>query len=677
MGSEAATESAARVIELRRLIDHHNYRYHVLDDPEITDFEFDGLLVELRALEAAFPSLLTADSPTQRVGGAPSDEFAEVHHRAPMLSIDNAFNETDVRAFDRRVRERLGDQAVIEYSAEPKLDGLAISVIYENGHFTRAATRGDGQVGEDVTANVRTIAGLPLRLRGEAPALLEVRGEVYLPVAGFERMNQEAAAKGDKTFVNPRNAAAGSLRQLDPRVTASRPLEIFFYAIGVLEGSELPLSHSDGLQWLRELGLRVSPEVRRVTGIEGCLAYYEEMVAKRPNLPYQIDGVVYKVDPLQAQQKLGFIARAPRWSVAHKFPAEEANTVLREVEFQVGRTGALTPVARLAPVFVGGVTVSNATLHNMDEIDRKGVMIGDTVVVRRAGDVIPEVARVVLEQRPTDARPVLLPNACPVCGSEVRREPEAAVARCLGGYRCSAQLKERLRHFAARRALDIEGLGDKLIEQLVEANLVRSPADIFRLQRTQLLALERMGEKSADNVLAAIEKSKATTLPRLLFALGIREVGEATAAALARHFGSIDTLWAADVSAIQQVSDIGPVVANSVAEFFADPLNRTMLSDLRELGLHWPDEAPPEGERPLTGLTFVITGTLASMGRDAAEDALRALGAKTSASVSRKTHYLIAGSDAGSKLRKAAELGVSVLDEAALLVILKEKRPPG
>jgi DNA ligase (NAD+) len=681
MTGDAAADSVAdpvrRVRELRALIDHHNYRYHVLDDPEISDADFDGLLVQLRALEAQHPSLHSPDSPTQRVGGAASDEFQEVRHRVPMLSIDNAFTQDEVLAFDRRVRERLGDEVEIEYSAEPKLDGLAISITYENGVFVRAATRGDGQVGEDVSANVRTIASVPLRLRGVAPSVLEVRGEVYMPIAGFERMNREAAARDEKTFVNPRNAAAGSLRQLDPKVTARRPLDVFFYAIGVLEGQDLPARHSDSLQLLRELGLRVSPEVRRVRGAAGCLEYYAAMADKRAQLAYQIDGVVYKVDSLQAQRTLGFVSRAPRWSVAHKFPAEEATTILRDVEFQVGRTGALTPVARLLPVFVGGVTISNATLHNMDEIERKGVMIGDTVIVRRAGDVIPEVARVVLAKRPSDARPLILPTRCPVCDSPVQRDADAAVARCTGGYRCSAQRKERLRHFATRRALDIEGLGDKLIEQLVDAGLVSSPADLFTLSREQLLQLERMGEKSADNILAALHKSKQTTLARFLFALGIREVGEATAMALASHFGSIEALLAADLDSVQQVDDVGPVVAARVVEFFADAANRVLVDKLRAAGVHWPAIAAEQGEQPLAGLSFVITGTLDTLSRDAALDALRALGAKTSGSVSKKTNYLVAGRDAGSKLRKATEQGVTVLDEAALLQILKEKRPPG
>ena len=670
-------EPLQRAAELRRSIEYHNYRYHVLDDPELPDAEFDRLLIELRQLEADHPELVTPDSPTQRVGGAPSDEFQEVRHRVPMLSIDNAFSREDVLAFDRRLRERLGSDAALDYSAEPKLDGLAISVTWEQGHLVRAATRGDGTTGEDVTANVRTIRSIPLRLRGDAPALLEVRGEIFISNAGFKRLNAEAAERGDKVFVNPRNAAAGSLRQLDPNVTATRPLEIFFYALGVLEGADLPKTHTEVLAMLRNWGLRVSPEVKQVHGAEGCLSYFEDMASRRSSLPYQIDGVVYKVDRLDLQRELGFISRAPRWSVAHKFPAEEALTVLRAVEFQVGRTGALTPVARLEPVFVGGVTVSNATLHNMDEVERKDVRLGDTVVVRRAGDVIPEVARVLLDRRPAQAEKISLPAVCPVCASLVVRDADAAVARCTGGYRCSAQRKERLRHFASRRALDIEGLGEKLVDQLVEADLVRSPADLFALTQSGLAALERMGAKSAANIVDAINKSKQTTLARFLFALGIREVGEATAAVLAQHFGAIEPLLDADLDTIQRVPDVGPVVATHIRAFFDDPANRKLIVDLQAAGVTWPaPAAEPEGEQPLVGLSFVLTGTLESMSREQAEASLRALGAKTAGSVSRKTSYVVAGSDAGSKLRKANELGVAVLDESALLVILNEKRAP-
>ena len=666
-----------RAAQLRRDIEYHNYRYYILDDPEIPDAEWDRLLRELRALESEHPELVTADSPTQRVGVTPTDEFAEVRHRVPMLSLDNAFTDEDLRAFDRRVRERLGTGDEIDYSAEPKLDGLAISVTYENGVFVRAATRGDGTTGEDVTANVRTIRSLPLHLQGKAPPLFEARGEVFMPVYGFERLNAEAAKRGEKVFANPRNAAAGSLRQLDPRITAQRPLDIFFYAVGAIEGVDLPPLHSQTLELLRGLGLRVSPEIRRVRSVAGCLEYYAEIGRRRASLAYQIDGVVYKVDSIAAQRALGFVARAPRWAVAHKFPAEEALTQLRDVEFQVGRTGALTPVARLEPVFVGGVTVSNATLHNMDEVIRKDVRIGDSVIVRRAGDVIPEVARVLIERRPATTREVRLPTHCPVCAALVERDPDAAVARCTGGYRCSAQRKERIRHFASRRALDIEGVGEKLVEQLVDAGLVVTPADLYRLDATTLEKLERMGRKSAENILAALQKSKATTLARFLLALGVRDVGEATAAALAAHFGTLEHLMAADLEGVQRVADVGPVIARHVVEFFGDAANREVVERLRSAGLHWPVvEVPAVGEQPLAGLTFVLTGTLETLQREEAEDALRALGAKAAGSVSKKTSYLVAGRDAGSKLRKAEELGIPVLDEAALQHILKEKRPP-
>jgi DNA ligase (NAD+) len=672
------TGSAAdRAAWLRREIERHNYLYFVLDAPELPDAEYDRLLAELREIEARHPELVTADSPTQRVGAGPADEFAEVLHRVPMLSLDNAFAVDDVLGFDRRVRERLGQEGPVAYSAEPKLDGLAVSVTWEHGVLVRAATRGDGTRGEDVTANLRTVRSVPLRLQGRAPALLEARGEVFMPRAGFAKMNADAAARGERTFVNPRNAAAGSLRQLDPRVTAARPLDMFFYAAGAIEGEALPEHHSDVLGMLRGWGLRTCPEARIVHGAEGCLEYFESMAQRRSALPYDIDGVVYKVDRLEHQGRLGFVSRAPRWAVAHKFPAEEALTTLRDVEFQVGRTGAITPVARLAPVFVGGVTVSNATLHNMDEIERKGVRIGDTVVVRRAGDVIPEVARVLVERRPAVSQPIELPGNCPVCGSAVAREPEGAIARCTGGYACLAQRKERLRHFASRRALDIEGLGEKLVEHLVDAGWVSDPADLFALDVARLAELERMGAKSAENVVAAIDRSKATTLPRFLFALGIRDVGESTALALARHFGSLEALMAASEERVREVPDVGPVVAGRVREFFEQPANRDVVRRLRDAGVHWADlpraEAAP---RPLEGMTFVITGTLQAMTREEAEDRLRGLGARVSGSVSRKTRYLVAGSDAGSKLRKAEELGVPVLGEEALLRILGGEPPP-
>lgn len=669
--------AAARVAELRSLIAHHDYRYHVLDDPEIPDADYDRLMQELQALEREHPELATADSPTQRVGARPAEGFATIEHRIPMLSLENGFVDEDLVAFDRRIREKLALEGEVTYSAEPKIDGLAVSVTWEDGRLVRAATRGDGMRGEDVTANVRTIRSVPLRLRDGAPPLVEARGEVFMPVAGFRKMNAAAEARGERTFVNPRNAAAGALRQLDPQVTAARPLDLFFYAVGEVSGAALPERHSEVLARLRDWGLRTCPEASVVRGVEGCLGYYRDIGAQRPRLPYQIDGVVYKVDRFADQKQLGFVSRAPRWALAHKFPADEASTTLREVEFQVGRTGALTPVARLAPVFVGGVTVSNATLHNMDEIERKDVRVGDTVVVRRAGDVIPEVLRVLPERRPADARVVSLPTACPVCGSPVVREEEGAIARCTGDYACSAQRKERLRHFASRRAMDVEGLGDKLVDQLVEAGLVHSPADLYELTVERLAGLERMGQKSAEKLLAALERSKDTRLGRFLFALGIRDVGESTAAALASHFGALEPLAAADAATVQEVPDVGPVVAAHVVEFFGNPANREVIDRLRASGVRWPDQPRTAPEKlPLAGLTFVITGTLESLQRADAEEKLRELGAKVAGSVSAKTRFLVAGADAGSKLAKAQSLGVPVIDEQALLQVLATRQPP-
>jgi DNA ligase (NAD+) len=599
------------------------------------------------------------------VGGAPSAAFGEVVHAVPMLSLDNAFSEQDVLDFDRRVRERL-DVETVEYSAEPKIDGLAVSLRYEHGRLAQAATRGDGTRGEDVTANVRAIHSVPLALRGgRPPALLEVRGEVYMTRRSFEKLNRRAAERGEKTFVNPRNAAAGSLRQLDPRITASRSLDLFCYGIGAAEGWASPRRHSEVLAGLRELGLRTCPQIEVVAGVEGALAYYQRMGRLRDSLGYDIDGVVYKVDRIDWQRDLGYVARAPRWAVAHKFPAQEETTVVRDVEFQVGRTGALTPVARLEPVFVGGVTVSNVTLHNMDELARKDVRIGDTVVVRRAGDVIPEVVRVVPEKRPRDARVVTLPKRCPVCGSHVTRTEGEAVARCSGGLVCSAQRREALRHFASRRAMDVEGLGDKLVEQLVDAGRVETPADLYSLTAEELAGLERMGAKSAANLVEALERSKRTTLSRFLFALGIRDVGESTALALATHFGRLEALESATLEEIQQVRDVGPVVAAHVRDFFDEQRNLKVIAELRRRGVTWPEAKPAatRGEGPLSGETVVITGTLATMTRDEARDAARAAGATVTDSVSRKTTLLVVGAEAGSKLRKAQELGVTIVDE--------------
>jgi DNA ligase (NAD+) len=660
-----AREAAKRIAELREQVRRHDHRYYVLDDPEISDARYDALLAELRELEAAHPDLVTPDSPTQRVGGAPSSAFGEVVHAVPMLSLDNAFSEQDVLDFDRRVRERL-DVETVDYSAEPKIDGLAISLRYEDGRLVQAATRGDGTRGEDVTANVRAIRSVPLALRGpQLPALLEVRGEVYMTRRSFDALNRRASERGEKTFVNPRNAAAGSLRQLDPRVTASRALDLFCYGVGATRGWSVPARHNGVLAALRELGLRTCPQIEVVKGVAGALDYYARMARRRDALGYDIDGVVYKVDRLDWQRDLGFVARAPRWAVAHKFPAQEETTVVRDVEFQVGRTGALTPVARLEPVFVGGVTVSNVTLHNMDELARKDVRVGDTVVIRRAGDVIPEVVRVIPDLRPDGARPVALPRRCPVCGSHVTRSEGEAVARCSGGLVCSAQRREALRHFASRRAMDVEGLGDKLVEQLVDAGRVETPADLYSLTVDELAGLERMGPKSAANLVDALERSKQTTLPRFLFALGIRDVGESTALALAAHFGRLAALESATLEEIQQVRDVGPVVAAHVRDFFDEQRNRKVIAALRKRGVSWPEAAPAPvaSEGPLSGETVVITGTLASMTRDEARHAARAAGATVTDSVSKKTTLLVVGAEAGSKLRKAQELGVAIVDE--------------
>lgn len=661
-----------RARSLREQLNHHNYRYHVLDEPEISDAEYDRLLRELRELEERYPELVTQDSPTQRVGATPVSELGEVVHTVPMLSLDNAFTDEDLESFDRRVRERLETDEEIDYTAEPKLDGLAVAFRYEAGVLVQAATRGDGLRGEDVTHNVRTIKAVPLQLLQSPPELLEVRGEVFMTIAGFKAMNERALTRGERTFVNPRNAAAGSLRQLDPRLAASRPFDVFFYGLGETRGWQVPARHSEVLQSFRTWGLKTSPLIRVVKGAAGCLEYYREVGAKRNTLPYEIDGVVYKVDRLKQQRELGFVARAPRWAIAHKFPAHEENTVVRGVEFQVGRTGALTPVARLEPVFVGGVTVSNATLHNMDEVRRKDVRIGDTVVIRRAGDVIPEVVKVIVERRPESAQEVQLPGKCPVCGSDIERVEGEAVARCTGGISCPAQRKEAMRHFASRRALDIDGLGAKIIDQLVDGELVRNLADLYSLTVEQFAGLERMGEKSARNLAEALERSKTTTLARFLYALGIRDVGEATAAALAAHFGSLEPLQDATEEQIQEVPDVGPVVAAHVHNFFQQPHNREVIQALRERGVHWPVQKAraPAAEGMLSGKTFVITGTLDSMSRDQAADRIIALGGKVSGSVSKKTSYVIVGAEPGSKLKKAQELGVEILDEAGFLKLL-------
>ena len=673
----APIAAASRAAELREQIERHNHRYYVLDDPEIPDAEYDRLFRELQALEAEHSELRRADSPTQRVGGKALDAFVPVRHRMPMLSIRT---ETDVgpggaRAFDVQVRRDLGlddDPTPVEYACELKFDGLAVSLRYEDGALVQAATRGDGETGEDVTQNVRTIKAVPLRLQGPAPAVLEVRGEVYMSRPDFERYNARQRAAGLPALVNPRNGAAGSIRQLDPNIAAKRPLSFFAYGLGETQGWELPATHGATLDALAAFGLPVSDERAVARGADGLIQFHRAIAEKRDALPFDIDGVVYKVNRLDWQRELGFRTREPRWAVAHKFPAQEVLTVVEAIEVQVGRTGAITPVARLKPVFVGGVTVTNATLHNADEVARKDVRVGDTAIVRRAGDVIPEVVGVVLERRPAESRPFAMPETCPVCGSRVIRPEGEAVARCVGGLYCRAQRKEAIRHFASRRALDIEGLGDKLVEQLVERERVRDPADLFALDAATLADLERMGSKSAVNLALALERSKTTTLARFLYALGIREVGEATALALAEHFGALEALMVADEERLRQVPDIGPVVAAAVRAFFQEPHNRDIIARLRAAGVRWPETAArPANDRRLAGKTVVLTGTLESLSRDRATASLRALGAKVAGSVSKKTDYVVAGRDAGSKLDKARELGVTVLDEAGLLALLE------
>ncbi|MDX2464940.1 MAG: NAD-dependent DNA ligase LigA [Porticoccus sp.] len=659
---------------LRQQLNHHNHLYYVLDDPSVPDVEYDRLMRKLQQLESEYPSLKTADSPTQRVGGEPLKAFNSVVHEVPMLSLDNAFNDEELLEFQRRVTERLKLSETIAYVCEPKLDGVAVSLLYQNGVLVRGATRGDGSTGEDITENVRTINAIPLKLHtGMPPALLEVRGEIYLPRAGFEKLNVEAKKAGEKPFVNPRNAAAGSLRQLDSKITASRPLEMAAYSLGRIEGLEQPGTHSDTLALLQRWGFLVNPHVEVAKDINDCLRYYQKMSDMRDQLPYEIDGIVYKVDDLNLQQRLGFVARAPRWAIARKFPAQEEMTRLVDVEFQVGRTGAVTPVARLEPVFVGGVTVSNATLHNQDEVKRLGVQIGDTVIVRRAGDVIPQVVKVVLDKRPATAKEIVFPIHCPVCGSLVERVEGEAVTRCSGGLVCSAQRKQAIKHYASRKAMDIEGLGDKLVEQLVDQNLVSAVDDLYHLDLNQLAGLERMGNKSAENLLLALEASKKTTFPHFLYALGIREVGEATARSLANHFGHFEALQQASQEDLQEVSDVGPVVAHFVHDFFAQQDNLAVVSRLRDSGVHWPDMVLKDDQLlPLSGQIWVLTGGMDVMGRVEAKEKLQQLGAKVAGSVSTKTDCVVAGVGAGSKLKKAEALGVRVLDEPALLELLRE-----
>ncbi len=661
---------STRIAALRAELKEHNYRYYTLDAPVITDVEYDRLLRELERLEAELGEPPPADSPTQIVGAPPSTVFTSRTHAMPLLSLTNAFSDDEVLAFDKRLRDLLGDTP-FSYIAEPKIDGLAINLRYESGHLAVAATRGDGKSGEDVTDNVRTIVDIPWQLQGgDVPQLLEVRGEVYMGKSAFATLNEAQQAAGEKVFANPRNAAAGSLRQLDAKVTARRTLSFFAYGVG-LGGEGLAETQADLLACLHDMGFPIQ-QIAVLVGTEQLLAHFAEMQAGRSAMPYEIDGVVYKVNELALHGELGEVARSPRWAMAHKFPAEEVESVLWGVDFQVGRTGALTPVARLMPVAVGGVTVSNATLHNMDEIRRKDVRIGDTVIVRRAGDVIPEVARVVVEKRPNEACCIKMPASCPVCGSDIVRHEDEAVARCSGGLFCTAQLKEAIRHFASRRAMDIDGLGDKLVEQLVDAGLIAHIDGLYRLKLKDVSGLERMGEKSAANLMAAIEASKATTLARFIFALGIREVGEATAASLARHFGSLDAVMAADEEALLQVPDVGPVVAQRLLSFFAQAHNLEIINSLIDAGVHWPDEGNQGGAHPLAGKTYVLTGTLQEFTRQDAKQGLESLGAKVASSVSaKKTTAVIAGENAGSKLAKAHNLGVPILSEAELAELLE------
>ncbi|SUW62772.1 DNA ligase [Buttiauxella agrestis] len=664
-----------QITQLRTTLRHHEYLYHVLDNPEIPDAEYDRLMGELRALEEAHPDLITPDSPTQRVGAAPLSEFTQIRHEVPMLSLDNVFDEASYLAFNKRIQDRLKSTEAVTFCCELKLDGLAVSLLYEDGVLISAATRGDGTTGENITANVRTIRAIPLRLRGEnIPRRLEVRGEVFLPQAGFEKINEEARRTGGKIFANPRNAAAGSLRQLDPRITAKRPLTFFCYGVGVLEGGELPASHHGRLQQFKEWGLPVSDRIRLCNTAEEVLAFYHQVEAERPTLGFDIDGVVIKVDSLALQETLGFVARAPRWAVAFKFPAQEQMTFVRDVEFQVGRTGAITPVARLEPVQVAGVLVSNATLHNADEIERLGLRIGDRVVIRRAGDVIPQVVGVVESERPENTTEIVFPVHCPVCGSDVERVEGEAVTRCTGGLICGAQRKEALKHFVSRRALDVDGMGDKIIDQLVEKEYVHTAADLFKLTAGKLTGLDRMGPKSAQNVVDALAKSKETTFARFLYALGIREVGEATAAGLATYFGTLEALTAASIEELQKVPDVGIVVATHVFNFFAEESNREVIRQLtEEAGVHWPAPVVINAEEidsPFAGKTVVLTGSLSIMSRDDAKARLIELGAKVAGSVSKKTDLVIAGEAAGSKLVKAQELGIEVIDEAEMIRLL-------
>ncbi len=660
---------------LRQTLRKYEYHYHVLDNPLVPDAEYDRLMNELKNLEWQHPEWITPDSPTQRVGAKPLEGFAQITHELPMLSLDNAFSDEELDGFLRRIENLIAqDPEKMTFCCEPKLDGLAVSILYENGSLVQAATRGDGTTGEDITANIRTIRNIPLKLNlKNPPARLEVRGEVFMPQKGFNLLNERALEKGEKTFANPRNAAAGSLRQLDPKVTRQRPLELNAYSIGIYESDdELPSTHYERLQWLKSIGIPVNGEIRLATGREELLKFYAEIQSKRPNLGYDIDGTVLKVNDIALQEQLGFISRSPRWAIAYKFPAQEEMTVLNDVEFQVGRTGAITPVAKLEPVFVAGVTVSNATLHNGDEIERLGVVIGDTVIIRRAGDVIPQIIGVVKERRPENAKKIHFPTACPVCESAVIRIEGEAVARCTGGLFCAAQRKEALKHFVSRKAMDIDGVGEKLIEQLMARELIHTPADLFKLDLTSLMRLERMGEKSAQNALNSIEKSKSTTLARFLYALGIREVGEATALNLANHFGTLAAIREANIETLTQVQDVGEVIANHIFRFWQEPHNVEVVEDLIKQGVHWQDVVQVEiADNPLKNKNVVLTGTLTQLTRDEAKALLQSLGCKVSGSVSSKTDYLIAGEKAGSKLTKAQELGITVLSEQDFVNLIK------
>lgn len=663
-----------RLQELRQTLHEHAIRYYVEDAPTIPDAEYDRLMRELLELEAQYPQWITADSPSQRVGGAPLSGFEPVVHELPMLSLDNAFEENELDSFYRRMGERIAAAKQAHFCCEPKLDGLAVSLLYVDGVLVQAATRGDGTTGENITENVRTIKSIPLKLRGsDWPTRIEVRGEVFMPKAGFERMNAQAVKKGEKIFVNPRNAAAGSLRQLDSRITAKRPLAFYAYSVGVVEGGKLVSSHYERFLQLKSWGLPISPEAKRVENLAQVKEYYQHIVEQRSALPYEIDGVVIKIDDIGLQEKLGFVARAPRWAIAYKFPAQEEITRLNEVEFQVGRTGAITPVAKLEPVFVGGVTVSNATLHNADEIERLGVMIGDTVIIRRAGDVIPQIVSVVQDQRPEDARAIVFPTHCPVCHSDIERVEGEAVARCSGGLVCRAQRKEALKHFVSRKAIDVDGLGDKVIEQLVEREMVSTPADLFKLRAGELTVLERMGPKSAQNITQALINAKQTTLSRFLYALGIREVGEATAMNLAEHFYTLEAIANASIEQLIEVQDVGMIVASHIHAFFSQESNQRVVEELRELGVSWPAIEPKNENQPqpLAGKTVVLTGSLSQLSRSEAKAALQSLGAKVTGSVSKNTDILFAGEAAGSKLVKAQELGIEILGEQDLINLIQ------